>query len=131
MEGTVERANGAGMLGRRTTFTSKVVRRIAFDAPRRATAMAWSHDGKRLAVGGMLDDHVTVLDAATGGRLPGPDGHVGGVHDLAFSPDGRYLYVGNFVDGDMDVLRLDGDALIKVSSLALPGHPASMRGSTP
>ena len=50
---------------------------------------------------------------------------------IAFSPDGRFLYVGNFVDGDIDVLRLDGDALTKVASLALPGHPASMRGSTP
>jgi hypothetical protein len=39
--------------------------------------------------------------------------------------------VGNFVDGDIDVLRLDGDALVKLGSLALPGHPASMRGSTP
>jgi DNA-binding beta-propeller fold protein YncE len=49
---------------------------------------------------------------------------------IAFSPDGRYLYVGNFVEGDIDVLRLDGDTLTKVNSLALPGHPASMRGST-
>ena len=93
MEGKVERANGAGMMGRRTTFTSKVVRRIAFDRPRRATAMAWSHDGKRLAVAGMLDDDVTVLDATTGERQAGPRGHVGGVHDLAFSPDGRYLAI--------------------------------------
>jgi DNA-binding beta-propeller fold protein YncE len=51
--------------------------------------------------------------------------------EIAFSPDGHYLYVGNFVDGDIDILRLDGDALTKVASLALPGHPASMRGSTP
>ena len=34
-------------------------------------------------------------------------------------------------DGNIDILRLDGDALTKVASLALPGHPASMRGSTP
>jgi hypothetical protein len=32
---------------------------------------------------------------------------------------------------DSDILRLDGDALIKVASLPLPSHPASMRGSTP
>jgi hypothetical protein len=39
--------------------------------------------------------------------------------------------VGNFVDGNMDILRLDGDTLTIVASFALPGHPASMRGSTP
>jgi DNA-binding beta-propeller fold protein YncE len=50
---------------------------------------------------------------------------------IAFSPDGRFLYVGNFIDGNIDVLRLDSDALTKIASLALPGHPASMRGSTP
>jgi hypothetical protein len=57
---------------------------------------------------------------------------VGGLAEgIAFSFDGRFLYVGNFVDGNLDILRLDGDALIKVGSLVLPGHPASMRGNTP
>jgi DNA-binding beta-propeller fold protein YncE len=57
---------------------------------------------------------------------------VGGLAEgIAFSPDGRYLYVGNFVDGNVDILRLDGDVLTKVGALALPGHPASMRGNTP
>ncbi len=57
---------------------------------------------------------------------------VGGLAEgIAFSPDGRYLYVGNFVDSDIDILRLEGDALTKVASFPLPGHPASMRGSTP
>jgi len=50
---------------------------------------------------------------------------------IAFSPDGHYLYVGNFIDGNIDILQLAGDSLRKVGTLALPGHPASMRGSTP
>jgi DNA-binding beta-propeller fold protein YncE len=50
---------------------------------------------------------------------------------VAFSPDGHFLFVGNFVDGNMDILRLEGDTLTIVASFALPGHPASMRGSTP
>jgi DNA-binding beta-propeller fold protein YncE len=57
---------------------------------------------------------------------------VGGLPEgIAFSPDGRYLYVGNFIDGNIDILQLVGDSLRKVGSLALQGHPASMRGSTP
>jgi hypothetical protein len=39
--------------------------------------------------------------------------------------------VGNFIEGNVDILRLEGDRLAKVSSFALQGHPASMRGSTP
>jgi DNA-binding beta-propeller fold protein YncE len=50
---------------------------------------------------------------------------------IAFSPDGRYLYVGNFIDGNIDILQLAGDSLRMVGTLALQGHPASMRGSTP
>jgi DNA-binding beta-propeller fold protein YncE len=57
---------------------------------------------------------------------------VGGLAEgVAFSPDGKYLYVGNFLDGDMDILRRDGNRLVKAGSLKLPGHPASLRGSAP
>jgi len=48
-----------------------------------------------------------------------------------FSQDGRYLYVGNFNDEDISILRVDGDRLVDTGkSLKLPGHPASMRGKT-
>jgi DNA-binding beta-propeller fold protein YncE len=50
---------------------------------------------------------------------------VGGLAEgIAFSPDGGFLYVGNFIEGNIDILRLDGDRLAKVSSFALQGHPA-------
>ena len=45
---------------------------------------------------------------------------VGGLAEgIAFGPDGRYLYVGNSVDGNIDILHLEGDRLTKVGSLAL------------
>src|SRR6516164_1610777 len=46
----------------------------------------------------------------------------------AFSADGQYLYVGNFIDGDMSVLKVDGTTLTDTGQrIKLPGHPASMR----
>jgi DNA-binding beta-propeller fold protein YncE len=60
------------------------------------------------------------------------EGEVGGLAEgIAFSPDGRFIYVGNFIDGDLYILRIDGNSLHKVGSLTLPGHPASMRGNSP
>ena len=48
-----------------------------------------------------------------------------------FSPDGRWLYVGNFIDSDLSVLRVDGDTITNTGTLIkLPGRPASMRGRT-
>ncbi len=46
-----------------------------------------------------------------------------------FSPDGRYLYVGNFIDSDVSILRVEGAKVTDTGKrLQLPGHPASMRG---
>jgi len=49
----------------------------------------------------------------------------------AFSPDGKYLYVGNYLDNDITILRVENDKLVRVGSLKLPGHPASLRGNSP
>jgi DNA-binding beta-propeller fold protein YncE len=57
---------------------------------------------------------------------------VGGLAEgAAFSPDGRYLYVGNFLDRDLTVLEVKAGKLVKVGRLELPGHPASLRGTSP
>ena len=55
---------------------------------------------------------------------------VGGLPEGAvFSPDGRYLYVGNYVDSDVSVLKVDGSTITDTGKkLKLPGQPASMRG---
>ncbi len=46
-----------------------------------------------------------------------------------FSPDGRYLYVGNFIDSDISILKVEGTRVTDTGKrLQLPGHPASMRG---
>ncbi len=49
-----------------------------------------------------------------------------------FSPDGRYLYIGNFTDSDISILKVEGKKVINTGKLLkLPGHPASMRGVNP
>ena len=48
---------------------------------------------------------------------------------VVFSPDGKYLYVGNFMDSDVSILKVDGTNVTDTGKrLQLPGHPASMRG---
>ena len=51
----------------------------------------------------------------------------------AFSPDGKYLYVGNYLDADLAIFKVEGTKLVKAGpNLKTPGqHPASLRGSTP
>ena len=71
----------------------EIVRRLKFDVPNFAHYMAWSHDGQRLALGGLLDKRLSVWDVKTGDRLPAPGDQIGGTHGLAYSPDGRYLAV--------------------------------------
>ena len=55
---------------------------------------------------------------------------VGGLPEGAvFSPDGKWLYVGNFLDGDVSILKVAGSRITDTGKkLKLPGHPASMRG---
>ena len=52
---------------------------------------------------------------------------------IAWSPDGKYLFVGNFIDGDVSILRVEetkkGLRVVNTGkSLKLPSQPASMRG---
>jgi DNA-binding beta-propeller fold protein YncE len=57
------------------------------------------------------------------------DINVGGLPEgVAFSPDGQYLYVGNFMDQDLWVLRVDGSKLTDTAQrIKMPGSPASLR----
>ena len=48
---------------------------------------------------------------------------------LVFSDDGKYLYVGNYLDSDVTILQVVGDQLVDTGKrMSLPGHPAAMRG---
>jgi DNA-binding beta-propeller fold protein YncE len=88
------------------------VAKSAFFYNRNATVVALKIDGKKVT----RSNEVEVRGL--------PEGAV-------FSQDGRYIYVGNFMDSDISILRVDGDQIVNTGkSLTLPGHPASMRGRT-
>ena len=55
---------------------------------------------------------------------------VGGLPEgVVFSPDGKYVYVGNYTDRDVSILKVEGTKITDTGKkLKLPGQPASMRG---
>jgi len=54
---------------------------------------------------------------------------VGGLPEAAvFTPDGRYLLVGNYLDQDFSILRVNGTDITDTGKrFKVPGHPASAR----
>lgn len=82
----------------------------------------YHHDHSRIALLRIEGKKVReVADIETG---PGAEG-------AAFSPDGRFLYVGSFLNGAIAIFRIQGNKLMQVGEMKLPGHPASLRGNTP
>jgi len=57
------------------------------------------------------------------------DVEVGGLPEgVVFTPDGKYLLVGNYLDQDISILKVNGTEITNTGKqLKLPGHPASMR----
>ncbi|HXC89577.1 MAG TPA: hypothetical protein VNV18_05380 [Stellaceae bacterium] len=79
----------------------------------------YHHNDGSLAVLAINGDKVTKVGSITVGRLP---------EGVAFSADGSHVYVGNFLDGDLSVLKVDGASVTDTGQrFKLPGHPASMR----
>ncbi len=64
-------------------------------------ALAWSADGKRIAVAGAAPE-VNVYDAETGARIASGKGHAAGIYTVAFSPDSATVAAGGF-DGTVRV----------------------------
>jgi DNA-binding beta-propeller fold protein YncE len=78
------------------------------------------HPGGSIAVLKIDGKKVTNIGNIPVGALP---------EGAVFSPDGSYLYVGNFIDGDISILKVEGSKVTDTGQrLKLPGHPASMRG---
>jgi WD40 repeat protein len=75
------------------------------------TTLAWSPDGKRIAVGGAAPE-VNVYDADTGARLAACKGHSAGIYTVAFSPDSVTLATGGF-DGTVRLYDTATGALKK------------------
>jgi DNA-binding beta-propeller fold protein YncE len=62
----------------------------------------------------------TVTGRAPLGALP---------EGIAYSPNSEYIYVGNYLDKDLQVFRLVNGKPVQVgANIKLPGQPASMRG---
>jgi YVTN family beta-propeller protein len=80
-------------------------------------------------------DHAIAVLLTTDGKTVSKVGEteVGTLAEgIAFSPDGQNLYVANWGEQNLSTYRIDGNKLVAVGPpLKLPGHPASMRGSTP
>jgi DNA-binding beta-propeller fold protein YncE len=78
------------------------------------------HPGGAVTVLRIDGKKVTRLGEATVGALP---------EGAVFSADGSFLYVGNFIDSDLSVLRVSGSQVMDTGKrFKLPGQPASMRG---
>ncbi len=59
------------------------------------------------------------------------DIEVGGLPEAAaFTPDGKYIYVGNYMDKDFSILRVDGTKVTDTGKrFKVPGQPGSARMS--
>ncbi len=59
------------------------------------------------------------------------DIEVGGLPEAAvFTPDGKYLLIGNYLDSDFSILKVNGNQIVDTGKrFKVPGHPGSARMS--
>src|SRR5207249_9404440 len=93
---------------------------ISIKEPLPVRSVAYSHDGKLLALG-LFDKTAKIVDAATGGLLATLAGHTGGVNAVAFSPDGKMLATASL---DQTVKFWDVSSRKELKTLA--GHKNSV-----
>jgi len=95
-----------------------------------ATALIEGSGAKPSAWNYVKGGHAALMSIGTGGQLAvmskAPIGAL--PEDIAFSPKGDYLYIGNYIDKNLQTFHIVGGKLVAVGTMALPGQPASMRG---
>lgn len=80
----------------------------------------YTKEGELVLMSVGADGKLSVVSRAKLGGLP---------EGIAFSPNSDYLYVGNFIDSDLQVFHIQDGKLVEVGGrMKLPGQPASMRG---
>jgi DNA-binding beta-propeller fold protein YncE len=74
--------------------------------------------------------HAALMSIGAGGALSvvgkAPIGAL--PEGIAFSPNSEYVYIGNYIDKNLQVFRIAGGKLTLVGTVTLPGQPASIRG---
>jgi len=67
----------------------------------------------------IANDKINVVNSVDVGAFP---------EGVAFSPDGQFVYVGNYKNNSISVLKIAGGKLVDTNQpVALPGPPASLR----
>lgn len=90
------------------------------DGSNQPTSSWFYHKGGNVSVLKIDGTKVTKIGDVAAGQLP---------EGAVFSPDGGYIYVGNFLDSTLSILRVQGDRVSDTGQkFKLPGQPASMRG---
>jgi DNA-binding beta-propeller fold protein YncE len=85
------------------------------------SAYFYRHNGS-VAVLRVDGKKITKVEDVEVGALP---------EGAAFTPDGAYLFVGNYLDQDISILKVTGTKITDTGTrFKLPGHPASLRMST-
>jgi DNA-binding beta-propeller fold protein YncE len=82
----------------------------------------WSYhrDGSTVLLDLANPEAPRIVNALPAGAVP---------EGIAFSPDSQYVYVGNYVDKNLQVYHIEGGKLTDTGvKLALQGEPASIRG---
>jgi DNA-binding beta-propeller fold protein YncE len=83
------------------------------------TAFNHTDNGQAVLMSVGPDGHLRVTSRAKLGALP---------EAVAFSPNSQYVYMGNYIDQNLQTFHIANGKLTDVGTIKLPGQPASMRG---